>query len=148
MLCGRAESCLAKRLSGGELVSPPIGQATPFRALEHRRSALAVVHGARVVAKVKLGAVAVKVRFAHVVIGTDDTALEDLGNLMAPAIATIVRNADKREMALALKGAPPEMRQLFFGGMTERAAKLLKEDMAGMGPVRARECEEAQSANR
>ncbi|MEG3144357.1 flagellar motor switch protein FliG [Sphingomonas sp. RT2P30] len=71
---------------------------------------------------------------------------EDLGNLMAPAIATIVRNADKREMALALKGAPPEMRQLFFGGMTERAAKLLKEDMAGMGPVRARECEEAQSA--
>lgn len=71
---------------------------------------------------------------------------EDLGNLMAPAIATIVRNADKREMALALKGAPPEMRQLFFGGMTERAAKLLKEDMAGMGPVRARECEEAQSS--
>ena len=71
---------------------------------------------------------------------------EDLGNLMLPAIATIVRNADKREMALALKGAPPTMRELFFSGMTERSAKLLKEDMAGMGPVRARECEEAQSA--
>lgn len=71
---------------------------------------------------------------------------EDLGNLMLPAIATIVRNADKREMALALKGAPPAMRDLFFSGMTERSAKLLKEDMAGMGPVRARECEEAQSA--
>jgi flagellar motor switch protein FliG len=71
---------------------------------------------------------------------------EDLGNLMPPAIATIVRNADKREMALALKGAPVEIRQLFFGGMTERASKLMKEDMAGMGPVRARECEEAQSA--
>ncbi|MET3824927.1 flagellar motor switch protein FliG [Sphingomonas sp. PvP055] len=71
---------------------------------------------------------------------------EDLGNLMLPAIATIVRNADKREMALALKGAPPPMRELFFSGMTDRAAKLLKEDMAGMGPVRARECEEAQSA--
>ena len=70
---------------------------------------------------------------------------EDLGNLMLPAIATIVRNADKREMALALKGAPPAMRDLFFSGMTERSAKLLKEDMSGMGPVRARECEEAQS---
>ncbi len=71
---------------------------------------------------------------------------EDLGNLMLPAIATIVRNADKREMALALKGAPMAMRDLFFSGMTERSAKLLKEDMAGMGPVRARECEEAQSS--
>lgn len=71
---------------------------------------------------------------------------EDLGNLMPPAIATIVRNADKREMALALKGAPPGIRQLFFAGMTERASKLLNEDMAGMGPVRARECEAAQSA--
>ncbi len=71
---------------------------------------------------------------------------EDLGNLMPAAIATIVRNADKREMAMALKGAPTEIRTLFFNGMTERAAKLMREDMAGMGPVRARECEEAQSA--
>jgi len=71
---------------------------------------------------------------------------EDLGNLMQPAVATIVRNADKREMALALKGAPAPMRDLFFGAMTDRASKLLKEDMAAMGPVRARECEEAQSA--
>lgn len=71
---------------------------------------------------------------------------EDLGNLMPAAIASIVRNADKREMALALKGAPTEIRNLFFDGMTERAAKLMREDMAGMGPVRARECEEAQSA--
>ncbi|WP_033921477.1 flagellar motor switch protein FliG [Sphingomonas sp. 37zxx] len=70
---------------------------------------------------------------------------EDLGNLLPPAIATIVRNADKRQMALALKGAPPEIRTLFFGGMTERAAKLMREDMSGMGPIRARESEEAQS---
>ncbi|MFM9977381.1 MAG: flagellar motor switch protein FliG [Sphingomonadaceae bacterium] len=71
---------------------------------------------------------------------------EDLGNLMPAAITAIVRTADKREMALALKGASPEMRQIFFASMTERSAKLLREDMAGMGPVRARECEEAQSA--
>lgn len=70
----------------------------------------------------------------------------DLGGLLPAAIAVIVRNADKREMALALKGAPEEMKQLFFSTMTERASKLLREDMAGMGPVRARDCEEAQSA--
>ncbi|WP_066721073.1 flagellar motor switch protein FliG [Sphingomonas pituitosa] len=71
---------------------------------------------------------------------------EDLANLLPPAIASIVRNADKREMALALKGAPEQLKTMFFSAMTERAAKLMREDMAGMGPVRARDCEEAQSS--
>ncbi len=71
---------------------------------------------------------------------------EDLANLLPAAISVIVRNADKREMALALKGAPEDLKNLFFGAMTERAAKLMREDMASMGPVRARDCEEAQSA--
>lgn len=70
---------------------------------------------------------------------------EDLSNLLPAAVSVIVRNADKRQMALALKGAPDALRQLFFSVMTERAAKLMREDMAGMGPVRARDCEEAQS---
>ena len=70
---------------------------------------------------------------------------EDLGALMPSAIAVIARQADKRQMALALKGAPEEIRSLFFSTMTERSAKLLREDMAGMGPVRARDCEEAQA---
>lgn len=71
---------------------------------------------------------------------------EDLGKLLPAAVSVIVRQADKREMALALKGAPEELKQLFFGVMTERSAKLMREDMASMGPVRARDCEEAQSA--
>lgn len=70
---------------------------------------------------------------------------EDLANLLPASVATIVKNADKRMMALALKGAPEEMRLIFLGAMTERAAKMLRDDMASMGPVRARECEEAQS---
>jgi flagellar motor switch protein FliG len=71
---------------------------------------------------------------------------EDLTHLMPAAISTIVRHADKREMALALKGAPEALRQLFFSAMTERAAKMLQDDIKGMGPVRAREVEEAQTA--
>lgn len=70
---------------------------------------------------------------------------DDLANLMPASIQVVVKNADKRQMALALKGAPEEIKQVFFAGMTDRAAKLLREDMAGMGPVRARECEEAQT---
>ncbi|WP_404482854.1 flagellar motor switch protein FliG [Novosphingobium sp. BL-52-GroH] len=69
---------------------------------------------------------------------------EDLGNLLPSAIQVIVRNCNKRELALALKGAPEGMKQLFFGAMTERAAKLMRDDMTSMGPVRARECEAAQ----
>ncbi|WP_324751261.1 flagellar motor switch protein FliG [Sphingomonas sp. LY54] len=71
---------------------------------------------------------------------------DDLANLLPAAIATIVRNADKREMALALKGAPESMKQIFFASMTERAAKLMREEMTAMGPVRSRDCEEAQTA--
>ena len=71
---------------------------------------------------------------------------EDLANLLPTAIGAIVRQADKREMALALKGAPEELKELFFNAMTGRAAKLMREDMAGMGPVRARDCEEAQAS--
>jgi flagellar motor switch protein FliG len=71
---------------------------------------------------------------------------EDLANLLPSAIVTIVRNADKRQMALALKGAPDSMRQIFYSGMTERSSKLLKEDILGLGPVRSKDCEEAQSA--
>lgn len=70
---------------------------------------------------------------------------EDLGKLLPAAIQVIVRNCNKRSLALALKGAPEDMKQLFFGAMTERAAKLLRDDMTAMGPVRARECEEAQA---
>ena len=69
---------------------------------------------------------------------------EDLGNLLPAAVSVVVRQADKRQMALALKAAPDGMKTLFFGAMTERSAKLMREDMAAMGPVRARDCEEAQ----
>jgi len=62
---------------------------------------------------------------------------DDLANLMPAAIAVLVKNADKRQMALALKGAPEEMRQIFLAAMTERAGKMLREDIAAMVPVRA-----------
>lgn len=71
---------------------------------------------------------------------------EDLGNLLPAAIAAIVRSADKREMALALKGAPAAIRDIFYAAMTERSAKLLKADIVGLGPVRSKDCEEAQSS--
>lgn len=70
---------------------------------------------------------------------------DDLGNLLPSAIGAVIRSAEKRDVALALKASPEEMRTLFFSTMTERAAKLMREEMSSMGPVRARDCEEAQA---
>jgi flagellar motor switch protein FliG len=69
---------------------------------------------------------------------------EDLGKLDSSAIQVLLRNADKAKMPTALKGASETLRDLFFSNMSERAGKLLREDMQAMGPVRLRDVEEAQ----
>jgi len=69
---------------------------------------------------------------------------EDLGKLDAGAVQTLLRAVEKDKLALALKGASEALRELFFSNMSERAAKMMKEDMASMGPVRLRDVDEAQ----
>jgi flagellar motor switch protein FliG len=69
---------------------------------------------------------------------------EDLGKLDGTGIQVLLRNADKMKIPVALKGASESLRDLFFSNMSERAAKLLREDMQAMGPVRLRDVEEAQ----
>src|SRR3546814_7859580 len=50
----------------------------------------------------------------------------------------------KDRLAIALKGASETLRTLIFTNMAERAAKILKEDMEALGPVRLRDVDEAQ----
>jgi flagellar motor switch protein FliG len=69
---------------------------------------------------------------------------EDLGKLDASAAQAILRSADKTKLPIALKGASESLRDLFFSNMSERAGKLLREEMQAMGPVRLRDVEEAQ----
>ena len=71
---------------------------------------------------------------------------EDLSKLDPTAVQTLLRAVAKDKLALALKGASETVRQLFFGNMSERAGKILKEDMEAMGPVRLRDVDESQSA--
>lgn len=71
---------------------------------------------------------------------------EDLGKLDPSAIQTIIRTADKEKLPLALKGASDAMKDLFFSNMSERAGKIMKEEMSTMGPVRLKEVEEAQQS--
>ncbi|KAJ9601844.1 hypothetical protein H2200_013674, partial [Cladophialophora chaetospira] len=59
---------------------------------------------------------------------------------------TLLRAVDKDQLALALKGASDALRELFFSNMSERAAKIMREDMETMGPVRLRDVDQAQMA--
>ena len=69
---------------------------------------------------------------------------EDLQKLDPTAIQAVIRASDKEKLPAALKGATETLRDLFFSNMSERAAKIMKEDMGAMGPVRLKEVEEAQ----
>jgi flagellar motor switch protein FliG len=71
---------------------------------------------------------------------------EDLSRLLPAAVQALLRVVDKTKLPIALKGASDGLKDLFFGNMSERAAKLLKEEMAGLGPVRLRDVDEAQAS--
>jgi len=69
---------------------------------------------------------------------------DDLVTIPPASIREIVAAADKRQLALALRGASEDLRSHVFAAMSSRAADMLKEDMEVMGPVRAREVAGAQ----
>ena len=69
---------------------------------------------------------------------------EDLQKLDATGVQTLLRGIDKDRLGLALKGSSDKIRDMFFSNMSERAAKILKEDMEAMGPVRLKDVDEAQ----
>jgi len=69
---------------------------------------------------------------------------DDLGRLDPGGVQTLLRGADKDKLGIALKGASDTLKDLFFSNMSERAAKIMREDMAAMGPVRLSDVDEAQ----
>jgi flagellar motor switch protein FliG len=69
---------------------------------------------------------------------------EDLVTVPAATIREIVSGVDKRQLALALRGANEELRAQIFKSMSSRAVEMLKEDMEVLGPVRSREVAQAQ----
>jgi len=69
---------------------------------------------------------------------------EDLIKLDPSGVQTLLKNVPKEKLGLALKGASETLRDLFFSNMSERASKLLREEMESMGPVRLKDVDEAQ----
>ncbi|HBM13887.1 MAG TPA: flagellar motor switch protein FliG, partial [Rhodospirillaceae bacterium] len=69
---------------------------------------------------------------------------EDLQKLDPGGVQTLLRNVDKDKLGTALKGSSEQIKELFFSNMSERAAKILREDMNALGPVRLKDVDEAQ----
>lgn len=69
---------------------------------------------------------------------------EDIVHLDDRSVQLILRDIDSHDLALALKGSSEEVMNKIERNISKRAAKMLKEDIDYMGPVRLREVEEAQ----
>ena len=70
---------------------------------------------------------------------------EDLLYIDDRGIQRILREVDKRELALALKVVDDKLKEKIFKNMSERAQEMLKEELQYMGPVRLKEVEAAQT---
>jgi flagellar motor switch protein FliG len=70
---------------------------------------------------------------------------DDLVNVDPTGIQVLLRQVDKDQLALAMKGSTEELQGLFFKNMSERAGKMMSEDMDAMGPVRLKDVNEAQA---
>jgi flagellar motor switch protein FliG len=69
---------------------------------------------------------------------------DDLLTVNQPSIRELVTAADKKVLALALKGAKDNVKAHLFKVMSSRAVEMLKEDMEVLGPVRPKEIGAAQ----
>ncbi|MDA8049243.1 MAG: flagellar motor switch protein FliG [Rhodospirillales bacterium] len=70
---------------------------------------------------------------------------DDLQRLTPQAIQALLRAVPKDRLPLALKGASEAVRSLFFKNLSERAGKILREEIDALGPVRLRDVDEAQA---
>jgi flagellar motor switch protein FliG len=70
---------------------------------------------------------------------------EDLVNLTDRDVQTFIREIDTNRLAVALKGSSPAVADKLFKNMSSRAAEMMKDEIAAMGPMRLAAVEEAQA---
>jgi flagellar motor switch protein FliG len=70
---------------------------------------------------------------------------EDIIRLDDKSVQRLLREVDVKDLGLALKGANDELRDVFFRNMSEKAGKLLQDDIEMMGPVLMKDVSEVQT---
>jgi len=71
---------------------------------------------------------------------------ENLLGLEDRSIQRLLKDIEAESLIVALKGAPPELRDKFLNNMSQRAAEALREDMDLRPPVRVSQVETEQKA--
>jgi flagellar motor switch protein FliG len=71
---------------------------------------------------------------------------EDIVGLDDRSVQLILRQVDSKELAVALKGVAPNVRDKIMRNMSERASANLAEEIELLGPMRLKTVEEAQGA--
>ncbi|NOQ30682.1 MAG: flagellar motor switch protein FliG [Helicobacteraceae bacterium] len=152
----RAE--IAMRMAKLGDISPAIIKRVSA-VLESKLESLATykveVGGPRAVADVfnRLGAGSAKATLGHIEQIDQELAVsikemmftfEDIVTLDNNAIREILKTADKKDLMLALKNSPDDLKEKFFGNMSERARDAFAEEMEFMGAVRVKDVEGAQ----
>ena len=70
---------------------------------------------------------------------------EDLVKLSNREVQTLLKEIQRDDLMLALKTASEELRSKIFSNVSNRAAEIIKEDMAVIGPVKLKDVERAQA---
>jgi len=123
--------------------------------LESLASYKVEVGGPRAVADIfnRLGAKASKGTLSHIEQIDEQLAssikemmftFEDIVSLDNNGIREILKTADKKELMLALKSSPEELKDKFFTNMSERARAAFEEEMQFLGAVKVKDVEGAQ----
>lgn len=69
---------------------------------------------------------------------------EDCKKIDDKGIQTVMKEVPRDQLVLALKSASPELSDLIFRNMSQRAAEMVKEDLSALGPVKRKDVEKAQ----
>lgn len=70
---------------------------------------------------------------------------DDIAKTDDKGLQTILREVEKDKLVVALKGADEDLKDRFLNNMSERASKMMREDMDNMGPIRVKDVDEAQT---
>jgi flagellar motor switch protein FliG len=70
---------------------------------------------------------------------------EDLAKIDPKGIQRLLRDVEKTKLTIALKGASEQVKKVIFSSMSQRASKIIMEELEALGPMRVREIDSARA---
>ncbi len=69
---------------------------------------------------------------------------EDVKKVDDKGIQAVLKEVPREQLVIALKTASPDLRDLLFKNVSQRAAQMIKDDLDALGPVKLKDVEKAQ----